>query len=115
MINRQVAKGLLEDKGFICDEVDSGPNTISKFKESKPKYYEIILMDILMPEMDGFETTNAIRSLNRLDSKDVLIIALTANESLIDEEKALSKGMNAFLNKPFNVDEFISCVNSLVK
>lgn len=112
MINREIASNLLSEKGFVCDSASSGPEAILKFKNSKIAYYDCILMDILMPEMDGFETTNKIRALNRLDAKDVLIIALSANGSNMDVDKAIANGMNDFLNKPFDVDKFISCLDS---
>lgn len=111
-INLEVAKSLLSEKGFICDIANSGAEAIIKFKDSKPSYYTCILMDILMPDMDGYETTSSIRNLNKLDAKDVIIIALSANGNNIDVDKAYAIGMNDFLSKPFDVDKFINCLNT---
>lgn len=106
-LNRELACDLLDESGFICETATSGAEAVAKYNESMPGYYLAVLMDILMPEMDGMQASAAIRKLSRTDAKNVAIIALSANMSSIDAEKAMASGMNAFLNKPFQVDEFL--------
>jgi len=91
-----ILKKYLTDFGFIVDIADNGKMAIEKMKETK---YEFILMDIQMPEMNGFEATAYIR--NTLKS-DIPIIALTADITLSDVEKSKEIGMNDYLSKPID-------------
>lgn len=114
MINREVAGDLLAEKGFTVDTAESGKDAVEMFKNAEPNYYSAILMDIMMPEMDGLETTSFIRELPRDDAKTVLIIALSANVHSNDSEKAIAAGMNMFLAKPFQVDSFVRILNEML-
>lgn len=112
-LNREIACDLLSEAGFACDTAESGAEAVAKFEESMPGYYRAVLMDILMPGMDGMQATSAIRRLTRTDAKKVAIVALSANMSSVDAEKAMAAGMNAFLNKPFQVDEFMRVLQNI--
>lgn len=106
-LNREVACDLLSDLGFVCDVAQNGEEAVEKFSNSMPGFYLAILMDILMPGVDGMQATSIIRKLSRTDAKTVLIVALSANMESVDAERAMAAGMNAFLNKPFQVEEFL--------
>lgn len=99
-LNAQITKELLKSKDIIVDWVRDGKEGVDKFANSTQYYYDLMLMDIRMPVMDGLEATRAIRALDRLDSSSIPIIALTANA--YDDNRAMSKkvGMNTHLGKP---------------
>jgi CheY-like chemotaxis protein len=114
-INRMIVITLLEDTGLEIDEAVDGSEAIKLFSKSTENSYDIILMDIQMPVMDGFEATMAIRRLGRADSKTVPIIALTANAIVGNEEMFLSKGFQAFLTKPIDVVRLDSVIRQWVR
>lgn len=103
-MNRRVAEGLVKKFGIECDSAEDGQIVLDKFLSSKPGYYDAILMDIQMPNLNGFEATAAIRSSNHKDAKSIQIIALTANAFNEDIAKSLSTGMNAHVTKPIEPD-----------
>ncbi|MDL2235130.1 response regulator [Christensenellaceae bacterium OttesenSCG-928-L17] len=106
-INRLVVKALLEDTSIAIDEATDGVEALGLFGTSEPGSYDIILMDIQMPNMDGYEATTAIRKLNRPDAKTVPIIALTANAFKEDIDKAMQHKMNAHISKPVELEALI--------
>ncbi len=106
-LNGEIIIELLRNKGFKADLAENGKKAYEIFKESAPYTYGVILMDLLMPEMDGFKASKAIRSLDRPDAKTVHIFACTANSSPQDKERAFECGMNSFITKPVNIVELI--------
>lgn len=106
-INLEISKHLLESKGFIVDVAENGEIALNKFKESKQGYYDVILMDIRMPIMNGLKSTEEIRKLDRDDAKSIPIIAMTANAFEEDKKKSLEAGMNAHLSKPINQNQLV--------
>ncbi|MDO4548195.1 MAG: ATP-binding protein [Clostridia bacterium] len=100
-INMQVALGLLEYTGAHVDAAFNGLEAIDKFKGSPEGFYDLILMDVRMPVMDGMSATRAIRALPRSDAKSVLIFAMTANALSTDAQNCIKSGMNAHIGKPF--------------
>jgi CheY-like chemotaxis protein len=105
-INREIVFSLLEDTGVGIDSAENGRQVVEMFK-ANPSKYNIILMDIHMPEMDGFEATRRIRALDSEQAKTIPIMAMTANVFREDIEKCLAMGMNDHLGKPIDVDELI--------
>lgn len=103
-INAEIIKTILEMKGIIVDIASNGLEAIEKFKKHKERYYDAILMDMMMPEMDGLEATKRIRKMRRIDSKSIPIIALTANAFDEDVQRSLQAGLNAHLSKPVKPD-----------
>jgi len=101
-LNAEIATKLLERKGCLITWEQNGLKGLENFSASKPNYYDAILMDIRMPEMNGLESAAAIRKLNRADSQSIPIIAMTANAFDTDIKEALSCGMNAHLSKPIS-------------
>ena len=100
LMNRMVAEGLVKKFGVECDSVMDGRQAVEKFMTTAPGYYDAILMDIQMPNMDGFEATRAIRGSSHPEAKTIQIIALTANAFNEDIARSLSSGMNAHVAKP---------------
>lgn len=99
-INRMIVATMLEETGIAVEEAGDGVEAADMFKESPEGYYDVILMDVQMPRMDGYEASEAIRGLERPDAKTVPIIALTANAFKEDMDKAASHGMNGHISKP---------------
>jgi PAS domain S-box-containing protein len=99
-INRMILVSLLEPTGMILDEASDGLVALEKFKAAKLFEYDIIFMDIQMPNLDGYKASAAIRSLEREDAKTTPIVALTANAFKDDIDKALNNGMNSHIAKP---------------
>ena len=98
-INRMIARLMLEQAGAVCEESENGKNAAALFEKSKIGYYDLILMDVMMPVMGGYEATRLIRSADRTDAKTIPIIAMTANAFAEDIEKSRQAGMNAHLSK----------------
>lgn len=107
-INMEIAAALLQDEGAVVTEAQNGQEAVAKFSESPGEFYQLILMDIQMPVMDGYSAAQAIRALSRSDAKDVIIIAMTANSFHEDIQKCLDSGMNAHIAKPFVVNDILS-------
>ena len=103
-LNIEVAKKLLETRGFIVDVAENGGKGVETFTLSQPGYYDAVLMDIRMPVMDGLQAAILIRRLSRPDAKTVPIIAMTANAFEDDIERSQRAGMNAHLAKPIDPD-----------
>lgn len=104
-INREIATAILEDRGFVVDPVTDGQEALAKFSESEEGTYDVILMDIRMPFMDGFEATEKIRGLeNHADAKTIPIVAMTANAFEEDVQHARAVGMDEYLTKPVEPD-----------
>ena len=106
-INRIIVMSFLEATGMIIEEAADGVEAVNKFMESPENAFDIILMDVQMPNMDGYEASLAIRALNRKDAQNVPIVALTANAFKDDIDKALKSGMNDHIAKPVEMDRLL--------
>ena len=105
-INREIVLALLEPMQLMVDCAETGIEVVKKFSYN-PDRYDMILMDVQMPSMDGYEATSRIRALDSPSAKTIPIIALTANVFKEDIEKCLSAGMNDHLGKPINAGELL--------
>ncbi|MCR5826606.1 MAG: response regulator [Oscillospiraceae bacterium] len=103
-INAEIASVILEELGIETERAADGAIAAEMFSRSAPGYYDVILMDLRMPRMNGFEATAAIRALAREDAAAVPIIAMTADAFAEDMKKCLSAGMNAHMAKPIDID-----------
>ena len=112
-INADVLKELLEVEGARCEIAGNGKAAVAMFRNSRPGYYDMILMDIRMPLMDGYEATAAIRSLPKEDAATVPILAMTADTMEEDVERAFACGMNAHIPKPLNIQVLNQAVHKL--
>ncbi len=99
-INTEIAQAMLDEVGIITECASDGKEGLEKFINSEPGFYDVILMDLRMPVMDGLEATIKIRGLERKDAKTVPIIAMTANAYDIDVKNCLDAGMNSHFSKP---------------
>ena len=102
-LNREIAVELLKSTDAKIDCAVNGKEAVERFAGSPTGYYSLILMDIQMPVMDGYEAAELIRSSDREDAKTVPILAMTANAFREDEEAALASGMNGHLAKPIDI------------
>lgn len=103
-INREIVRELLANSGMEIETAVGGKEALEVFCKAPVHYFDIILMDIQMPGMDGYTATSAIRALSRDDARDVRIVAMTANVLQEDVNRAMEAGMDAYLNKPIEVD-----------
>ncbi len=106
-LNAQLLEELLEGEGFEVRHVENGKKAVEAFEASAPGEYGVILMDLLMPEMNGYEASRAIRALKRPDARTVRIFASTANTFPEDRQKAFQSGMDDFIAKPINIKELL--------
>ena len=109
-LNAEIAQVLLTDRGAALTLVTDGEQAVEAFEKSPIGGFDAILMDIMMPVMDGIEATRAIRNLDRPDGKTVPIIALTANAFADDMKKCREAGMNAHLAKPIEIDHVVATI-----
>ena len=114
-LNAEIAKTVLEDDGALVTRVEDGQQAVELFKEKPAGTFDAILMDLMMPVMDGYTATREIRSLERSDSKTIPIIAMTANAFQEDAEKCIAVGMNAHLAKPLDIEKVMITICRLVK
>jgi CheY-like chemotaxis protein len=103
-INREIVLALLEPTGLTIDCAENGREALQMFSDA-PGKYNLLLMDLQMPEMDGYEATRRIRSLEIPQARNIPIVAMTANVFLEDIKKCLAAGMNDHLGKPLDINE----------
>lgn len=109
-LNREIAKTLLEDNGAVVYEAVDGKDVVTQFMQHEEYFFDIILMDIMMPVMNGYEACKALRNLDRKDAKDIPVVACSANAFEEDIAKSKESGMVAHLTKPLKVDELIQTI-----
>lgn len=113
-LNMEIAKFMLEEQGVEVIEATDGNYALDTFKKSKPYEIDAILMDIMMPNMDGLEATKKIRSLDRIDN-NVPIIAMTASAFTEDRIAAKQAGMNEHLAKPLDIKLVVKTIHNCVE
>ena len=113
-LNREILEEVLLDHGLLFEEADNGSKAVAAVKEHEPGYYQFILMDIEMPEMDGYEATLKIRKLPNRIRANTPIIAFTANAVSENRDRAFAVGMDDFLVKPVKTTRLLSCLNKLL-
>ena len=109
-LNGEIMLELLAENGFEADRAADGRQALDMFAASEPGRYGVVLMDLLMPNMDGFAAASAIRALDRPDGESVRIIACSANCTAEDRSRAAASGMDGFLSKPVDVDELLAAL-----
>ncbi len=114
-INREISEFLLAGSNITCVSVENGRLAVEAFANSAPGEYDAILMDVMMPEMDGLEAARRIRAMERADARTIPIFAITANAYREDMEKCLEAGMNAHLTKPLQMDRILDAMNQFCK
>ena len=111
----EIAEFVLQNVGADVTKAWNGQEAVELFRKSEPGGFDTILMDIMMPVMNGYEATKMIRSLDREDAKTIPIIAMTANAFTEDRLKAKEAGMNEHIVKPLDVELLIKVIHKLVK
>ena len=109
-LNAEIVKKLLADRGAEVEAASDGRQALEAFESHKPGTYAAILMDVMMPNMDGLDATRAIRALDRADAKVIPIIAMTANAFEEDARKCMEAGMNAHLPKPIRIERLVAVI-----
>ena len=110
--NSEIMVEILNEYGFVVDTAENGAEAVEKVKNSKPGNYDLVLMDVQMPVMNGYEATKQIRALDDPALAGITILAMTANAFDEDRKKALECGMNGFLSKPIVIEELISTLQN---
>ena len=114
-VNAEIMKMLLTMEGMESESADNGKIAVQKFEESEPGYFDAVLMDMRMPEMDGLEATRIIRALDRDDAKTIPIVALTANAFDEDVQRSIQAGLNAHLSKPVEPELLYETLRKLIR
>lgn len=114
-LNREIAVELLKEEGFILDTAEDGTIAVEKMRTAKPGQYDLILMDIQMPIMDGYEATRQIRKLENPETANIPIVAITANAFEEDRQKALEAGMNEHVSKPIDMERLLDIMKKVLK
>lgn len=105
LLNMEIARSLLEEYNIRVEEAYDGMEAVEMVKNHPVAYYDLILMDIMMPKMDGLTATQEIRKLSRVDCRNIPIIAMSANAFEEDVKRSLASGMNGHLSKPVNIEK----------
>ena len=114
-LNAEIAGELLKIQGMRVTRAENGRQAVDQFAAGRPNDFQVILMDIQMPEMNGLEASRTIRMMERPDAKSIPIIAMTANAFQEDADAAMAAGMDGFLSKPVDVEQLYSLLRSLLK
>ena len=112
-INGEIAKMQLDSMGYDVDWVSTGARAVENFGQSEEGFYSLVIMDIMMPVMDGLEATRIIRKLDRDDAKNIPIIAITANAFPEDKEASFQNGVTRFITKPYGKRQLEEVILSL--
>ena len=112
-LNRDIAKELLKGEGFIIDEAENGKIALEMLSASPDGYYKVVLMDVMMPVMNGYEASMKIREM-KSNKSSIPIVAMTANAFEEDKEQALKSGMDYFVSKPFDIKSLLSLLSEIL-
>ena len=114
-LNMEIAEFMLQNDGVAVTKAWNGQEAVELFEKSRYGEFDVILMDIMMPVMNGYEATKRIRSLGREDAKTIPIIAMTANAFTEDRIRAKEAGMNEHIAKPVDAKSLVKVIHELVK
>jgi len=113
-VNQIILVKILSTLGAVCDVAGNGQEAVEKFEASRPGEYDLILMDVQMPIMDGYAATRAIRSGSHPSAQTVPIIAMTANAFVDDVRDAIQSGMDAHIAKPVQIDKLKTTIQQVL-
>ena len=113
-LNMEIAEFMLQNEGAVVTKAWNGQEAVELFKKSRSGEFDVILMDIMMPVMNGYEATKMIRALDREDAKEVPIIAMTANAFTEDRIRAKEAGMDEHVAKPVDGELLVKVIHKLV-
>ena len=115
MMNREIATEYLQDFGFLVENAENGKQACEILEKSQPGYFDVVLMDIQMPIMDGYEATRTIRQFANKEIANIPILAMTANAFEEDKKAAKEAGMNGHLAKPIDIPKLIEALKEILK
>ena len=113
-LNREIAVAILHEYGFLVDTAENGAVAVEKIRTSDPGRYDLVLMDVQMPVMDGCTATQRIRALEDPVRAAVPIVAMTANVFEEERKRAFDCGMNGFLSKPIVIEELVDALKDII-
>ena len=113
-LNQEIAVAILEGAGFSTEIAENGQIAVDMISRSQPGYYQLVLMDVQMPEMNGYEATKEIRKLENKDLASIPIIAMTANAFEEDKQEALKSGMNGHIAKPIDMEKLFQTLDAII-
>ena len=113
-LNQEISKRVLQKNGMEVTIAENGLVALDKFTESEEGFFDLVLMDVMMPVMGGIESASLLRKIEREDAKSIPIVALTANAFQEDIQKCLDAGMNTHLSKPINPKLLIQTISDLI-
>ena len=113
-MNQMIAVAILENAGFTIDIASNGEEAVKKMEQAPEGTYDVILMDIQMPIMDGYEAARRIRAMEDQKKAEIPIVAVTANAFEEDREIALEAGMNGHLAKPYDIDAIMQTLSEIL-
>ena len=113
-LNREIAQEILREYGFLVDSAENGAVAVEKVSTAAPGSYDLVLMDVQMPIMDGYTATRKIRALDDPARAKLPILAMTANAFDEDRRNALESGMNGFLSKPIVIDDLMQELHKIL-
>lgn len=113
-LNREIAAELLSEQGAIVDVAEDGLVALNKIQNSRPEEYDLVLMDIQMPVLDGYEATKAIRAIADSNISSIPIVAMTANAFETDKDMALECGMDGFVTKPIDMNDLLDTIKDVI-
>lgn len=114
-LNMEIIAYVLDDMGFTVDKTTNGQEAVDAFEQSPVGRYDIVLMDVMMPVMDGLTAAHCIRSLDRADAADVPIVATSANAFAEDVKRSLASGMNAHVSKPIDPEKLAKVLTKVMR
>ena len=113
-LNMEIAEFIIQSEGAVVTKAWNGREAVEIYKKSRAGEFDLILMDIMMPIMDGYEATRTIRSMDRKDASTIPIIAMTANAFTEDKMKSKEAGMNEHISKPIDLKQLIKVITVVV-
>ena len=114
-LNQEIAREILQNVGFIIDTADDGTIAVERMKENPADTYDLILMDVQMPIMNGYQATRAIRALDDAAKASIPIVAMTANAFEEDRKEAMESGMNGYVAKPIDIEKLMQTLEDFLK
>lgn len=115
MLNQEIAAELLREADFAVEVAPDGSVAVEKMREAKDGQYDLILMDVQMPLLNGYEATRQIRAMDRNYCKQIPILAMTANAFDEDRQEAIAAGMNGHLAKPIDLKALLKTLSEILK
>ena len=114
-LNQEIAQAILEEAGFTVEIAENGRIALDLLERAEPDYYQLVLMDVQMPVMNGYEATRAIRSMEDPARSGIPILAMTANAFEEDKQAALKCGMNGHISKPIDIAKLLETLQNVLR